>query len=601
MHLQIPIAEIKVSMAFIQFLPLPISLTKMKMLSMGEISSFIRRNNVTSQIRCTVSNTNFDNSSQILRRSSNFQPSIWNYDYIQSLSSDHMEELYEEHSRMLKEEIRVMLCKSVNHVDQLELIDILQRLGISYHFNNEIKNILDNVYSTDASQRKKSLHVTALEFRLLRQYGYNITTDVFHSFQDKNGEFKKCQFVEVEGMLSLYEASFLSLEDEAILDAARDFTSEFLKDYVGKNEGDYLSLLISHALEIPLHWRVPRCEAQWFINVYENSHNMSSTLLQFAKIDFNIVQAIHQEELKQASRWWKKIGFVEKLSFSRDRLVENFLWTVGANFDPDFGYFRSVITKLNSLVTTIDDIYDVYGTLDELELFTQAVDRWDQNYAMENLPDYMKTCFLALYNYVSEISLETVKKNGFNSTPYLKKAWADLCKSYFTEAKWYHNRYKPSLEEYMKNAWISISLPVALVHTYFSIPNSFTQEDLVCLEEHPNLTRFSGMLLRLANDLGSSKREVETGDVPNSIQCYMIESGASEAEAREHVKSLMSTIWKKMNKEVQNSSFPQSFIDIAVNFPRMALSFYQFGDGYTDQDIETTNRGVPSLVLQPFL
>jgi len=63
------------------------------------------------------------------------------------------------------------------------------------------------------------------------------------------------------------------------------------------------------------------------------------------------------------------------LSFARDRLVENFVWTVGTNFKPDFQYLRKVMTKVNSLITIIDDVYDVYGTLEELELFTEAVDR----------------------------------------------------------------------------------------------------------------------------------------------------------------------------------------------------------------------------------
>lgn len=33
------------------------------------------------------------------------------------------------------------------------------------------------------------------------------------------------------------------------------------------------------------------------------------------------------------------------------------------------------MTIVNALVTTIDDIYDVYGTLEELELFTAMVDK----------------------------------------------------------------------------------------------------------------------------------------------------------------------------------------------------------------------------------
>ena len=63
------------------------------------------------------------------------------------------------------------------------------------------------------------------------------------------------------------------------------------------------------------------------------------------------------------------------MNFARDRLVENFVWTVGANFKPDFEHFRIGITKLNSLITTVDDVYDLYGTLEELELFTETIDR----------------------------------------------------------------------------------------------------------------------------------------------------------------------------------------------------------------------------------
>jgi hypothetical protein len=78
-------------------------------------------------------------------------------------------------------------------------------------------------------------------------------------------------------------------------------------------------------------------------------------------------------------RWWKMTGLGEKLDFARDRLVVYLLWSVGIIFEPQFGNIRRMITKLNSLITTIDD---VYGTLDELELFTDAVVRFVQHLSL---------------------------------------------------------------------------------------------------------------------------------------------------------------------------------------------------------------------------
>lgn len=41
---------------------------------------------------------------------------------------------------------------------------------------------------------------------------------------------------------------------------------------------------------------------------------------------------------------------------------------------------------------------------------------------MNELPDYMRLCFLALYNSVNEMGYETLKEYGVNSIPYLTKA-----------------------------------------------------------------------------------------------------------------------------------------------------------------------------------
>lgn len=75
------------------------------------------------------------------------------------------------------------------------------------------------------------------------------------------------------------------------------------------------------------------------------------------------------------NRWWRNTNWDKELSFARDRLVENFLWTIGFNYLPQFSHGRRTLTKVNALITTIDDVYDVFGTLDEIEQFTDATNR----------------------------------------------------------------------------------------------------------------------------------------------------------------------------------------------------------------------------------
>ena len=70
------------------------------------------------------------------------------------------------------------------------------------------------------------------------------------------------------------------------------------------------------------------------------------------------------------------MGLANKLHFARDRLMECFFWTVGMAFEPEFSNCRKGLTKVTSFITTIDDVYDVYGSIDELELFTDAVTRF---------------------------------------------------------------------------------------------------------------------------------------------------------------------------------------------------------------------------------
>jgi (-)-alpha-terpineol synthase len=97
-----------------------------------------------------------------------------------------------------------------------------------------------------------------------------------------------------------------------------------------------------------------------------------------------------------------------------------------------------------------------------------------------------------------------------------------------------------------------------------------------------------------------TQHELERGDVPKSIQCYMNETGASEEDAREYIRSLISETWKKMNEEQASSSpFNQTFFEISMNLARMAQCMYQHGDGHGIGSNRETKDHILSLLIKP--
>ncbi|XP_042487418.1 alpha-terpineol synthase, chloroplastic-like [Macadamia integrifolia] len=551
-------------------------------------------------IRSHVNSPSFDPITE--RRSANYQPSIWGFDFLQSLKSDYTGEAYKDKTKKLEDEVKHKLDdRAMGHLCQLELIDDIERLGLSYLFEEEIKKALDTIACMkDMDTRtEESLHATALQFRLLRQHGYEISQGVFNHLKDEAGNFIASSLDDVKGVLSLYEASHLAVEGENILDEARDFTRTVLEGIKCDMEPG-LAKLVIHALEHPLHWRMHWLEARWYIDIYGEKENSIPALIELAKLNFNIVQAVHQKDLAELSRWWEHLGLGENLGFVRDDMVQRFLWALGMNPEPHLSNFRIELTKVLALITTIDDVYDVYGSLEELELFTDAVERWDIE-AVEQLPDYMKICFLALFNTVNEMAYVQLKETGFNSLHFLKKEWVDLCKAYLIEAKWYYNNHRTTLEECLNNAITTISVKVILIHAFFSLRQTFRKEALYCFSQYPSLLTWPSMIVRLANDLGTSKDELERGDVLKSIQSYMHQTGASEDVAREHIRHMIDETWKKLNKEViisDESLLPQHFIRTTVNLVRISLFIYQYGDGHATIDNESKNQ-ITSLFFEP--
>ncbi|XP_073046205.1 germacrene A synthase-like [Primulina eburnea] len=126
---------------------------------------------------------------------------------------------------------------------------------------------------------------------------------------------------------------------------------------------------VEHALMQPLHFGYQRLESYHYISVSEDDeYSRDESLLQFAKLDYNAVQMLHKQELCELSR------------YSRGRVM---------------------LAKIIKMLSLIDDTFDSYGTIEELDAFTMAIRRWDFKEA-DLLPEYMKPFYTAVLKLYGE-------------------------------------------------------------------------------------------------------------------------------------------------------------------------------------------------------
>jgi len=108
---------------------------------------------------------------------------------------------------------------------------------------------------------------------------------------------------DVQGLLSLYEASHMRVREEEILEEALTFTTTYLDYFVSNLCNNSLKVEVTEALKQPIRKTLPRVGARKYISIYENNDAHNHLLLKFAKLDFNVLQKFHQRELSELTRY----------------------------------------------------------------------------------------------------------------------------------------------------------------------------------------------------------------------------------------------------------------------------------------------------------
>ncbi|KAH0693639.1 hypothetical protein KY285_020736 [Solanum tuberosum] len=214
---------------------------------------------------------NVNNENGIFRLEANFSPSLWGNIFSNSTRNNQISEKVIEEIEGLKEE--------------------------------EIEDQLSKMFDQNVIHEEDDLYKIALYFRLFRQHGYPISSDYFNQFKDNNGEFKKTLVTNAKGLLSLYEATHVRKHGGDILEDALIFAKFHLERITHTLMDSTLEKQVTHALMQSLHRGIPRAEAHFNISIYEKCESRNEKLLRLAKLDYNLLQVLHKEELSELTQW----------------------------------------------------------------------------------------------------------------------------------------------------------------------------------------------------------------------------------------------------------------------------------------------------------
>ncbi|KAI7746587.1 hypothetical protein M8C21_005741 [Ambrosia artemisiifolia] len=525
-----------------------------------------------------------------------FPPSVWGDQFLvynQQQDQAGVEKVVQE----LKEEVRKQILGALNvpteHTNLLKLVDAVERLGIDYYFEEAIKQALQHLYDTYGDNWNGG--ATSVWFRIMRQHGFFVSSDIFKSYKGKDGAFKEPLEKDVEGLLELYEATYLRVPGEVILDEALAYTRGRLDD-ISRDPSLSNAKQIQEALKQPLHKRVPRIEALRYIPFYEQQTSHNESLLKLAKLGFNLLQSLHKKELTQIYKWWKGFDVPTNVPYARNRLVECHFWSSCVYIEPQYSESRMFLAKVLSMETLLDDTYDAFGTLEELEIFTEAIKSWSIT-CLDGLPDNMQLIYRMLLDMYGDMEKILIKMGQAHHLNYIREAMMEYIGCYLKEARWANAGYIPTMEEHKEVTTVSSGYKFTLIASFAAMGDVITDDTFKWALTMPPLAKSCCVLCRVMDDIVTHKEEQERMHVASGIQCYMKEHDVTEQHVYDLFNEKVEEAWKEMNLEsLRCKDVEMPIIMRVINLARAMDVLYKDKDHYTHVDEELINH-IKSLVV----
>ncbi|KAF8708700.1 hypothetical protein HU200_030082 [Digitaria exilis] len=456
-------------------------------------------------------------------------------------------------------------------------------------FREEIDLLLGRVYRADEDlefSTSNDLHIVALRFRLLRQHGFFVSAGtVVCTWRGGSFSTRGLCGSKTRDLLSLYNAAHMAIPGEEALDDAIAFARGHLEAAVNKGElKSPMAEQVSRALGIPLPRSKPRVEATYYIAEYEQEETHDAVLLELAKLDFNLVRALHLKELSDITLWWKALYDEVKLTFCRDRAVEMHFWTLDMVPWDGCSRARIALAKVIGLGGMMDDVYDVHAPFEDCQRFDQAMQRWEES-AVSVIPEYLRGFYLQIVRQFNELE-GMLKSHEKHRISYLARAVPDAIQIYVQEAKWSNDKYIPTFKEHTE-----VSLMSSWASTLCLVASAFAEDDVLATEQAvqwglgmPDMYMACAEITRFRNDVASYQRGRNRKDMANSVECYVKEHGVTGDEAAAAITAMVELSWRRINQgclEMDRALLPAAARPVVGMSREVEVIYLDGRDGYT--------------------
>ncbi|CAN4103790.1 unnamed protein product [Withania somnifera] len=502
----------------------------------------------------------------------------------------------------------------INIHARLHMVDNLNKLGICRHFAEEIQDVLDKTYRCWLQGEEEiftSAATCSVAFRLLRGYGYNVTSDPVVQILEQ----EQCSghLSDIYTMLDLYQALEMiiatdqpdpkKLNSSSLQSLRQRLSGKF---YPPSGFARQISKQVDDVLKFPSHANLERV-ANWRIikhydvdntrvlkTSYSSSNFGNKDFLTLAVEDFNFCQSMHRNELKQLERWLMQ-NRLDKLKFAREKSAYCYFSAAATIFQPELSDARMSWAKNGVLTTVIDDFFDVGGSMEELNNLIQLFKKWDVDVSTECCSEEVGIIFSALHSTIHEIGDKAFKWQARSVTRHITDIWLNLLKAMLREAEWARDISVPTLDEYMANGYVSFALgPIVLPALYVVGPKLL--DDVVQHPDYHSLFKLMSTCGRLLNDIRSFERESKDGKL-NAVTLSVIHGNGSiseEAAIEElsHRAEMQRTELLKLVLQGEGSVVPRVCKDLFWKMSKVLHQFYIKDDGFSSMEMADTVKAI---------